>query len=271
DQDLFQIDVQGDTQVRKSLKKFSPALLTSTKILSQRSAVPAVFSRHSSATSNKRRALVSHEEKARLLRIGKRPRKGPFDSIIDPTEFGAGSAMLEISEAVKKSGRYDVWTPHSEDVEIKDGLETVQPKKIKAPTTKHVRDTIEMQAVIEPHQGTSYNPTIEAHQELLLQAHQAEERRVREAEKLAQVKEKMESAKREAEEVNPGFASGMKLQEEVEEDADEDVTENRGEVPAKRQPARKTKAQRKKAAQLLAEKRELADRAMRKRMLAAIP
>ncbi|KAG6860445.1 hypothetical protein C0995_011085 [Termitomyces sp. Mi166 len=271
DHDLFQIDVQGDTQVRKSLTKFSPALLTSTKILSQRSAVPAVFSRPSSATSKKRKALVSHEEKARLLRIGKRPRKGPFNSVIDPTEFGAGSAMLEISEAVKKSGTYDVWTSPSEQVEIKDGLETVQPKKIKAPATKHVRDTIEMQAVIEPHQGASYNPPVEAHQELLLQAHEAEERRVRAAEKHAQVKEQMESAKAGAEDVNPGIASGMKLHHEVDEDEEEEDTENREEVPAKRQPARKTKAQRSKAARLLAEKRELADRAMRKRMLAVIP
>lgn len=39
--------------------------------------------------------------------------------------------MLEISEAVKKSGTYDVWMPSSEEGEVKDGLETVQPKKIK--------------------------------------------------------------------------------------------------------------------------------------------
>ncbi|KAG6867979.1 hypothetical protein C0993_008738 [Termitomyces sp. T159_Od127] len=270
----------------KSTSKATP------KILSQRSAVPAVFSRHSSAAP-KRKALVSHEEKARLLRIGKRPRKGPFNSVIDPTEFGAGSAVLEISEAVKHSGTYDVWMPPSSPVEIKHGLETVQPKKIKvgsrpvlalvsliprtqAPATKHVREGIELQAVVEPHQGTSYNPTVEAHQELLLRAHDAEERRIREAERHAHVKEKMESAKVDAEEIDPGVATGMKLQEEVNEEEEEE--EEHAEIPAKRQPARKTSAQRRKAAQLLAErrikldqKRELAERALRKRMLAAIP
>ncbi|KAG6804696.1 hypothetical protein H0H93_007271, partial [Arthromyces matolae] len=53
-----------------------------------------------------------------------------------------------------------------------------------------------------------------------------------------------------------------------EEEAEE---ENVEEGFAKVQPARKTQAQRKKAARLAAEKRELADRAMRKRMLAVIP
>ncbi|KAG6841158.1 hypothetical protein C0991_001286 [Blastosporella zonata] len=271
DQDLFQIDVQGDAQTRKSLTRFSKTLLTSTKILEQRSAVPAVFSRPSSATPKKRKALVSHEEKGRLLRIGKRPRKGPFNSIIDPSEFGAGSAMLELSEAVKASGTYDAWESPTEEVEIKDGLETVMPKNIKAPAFKRVRDTIELHAVVEPHQGTSYNPPVEAHQELLLQAHEAEERRIREAEKRAEVKEKMESAKREVEEANPGVATGMKLHHEIEMDENEEEEGNEEELPAKRPPGRKTQAQRRKAARLLAEKRELADRALRKRMLAVIP
>lgn len=115
-----------------------------------------------------------------------------------------------------------------------------------------MREAIEVRAVIEPHQGTSYNPTVEAHQELLLQAHDAEERRVHKAEKHAQIKEKMETSSAFALEVNPGVASGMKLQEEMKDEDEEDV-ENPEEIPAKRQPARKTKAQRRKAAQSLAE------------------
>lgn len=42
-------------------------------------------------------------------------RKGPFNAVIDPTEVGAGSALLEVSEAVKKSGSYDVWTEPQEE------------------------------------------------------------------------------------------------------------------------------------------------------------
>lgn len=36
-------------------------------------------------------------------------KSGPFNAVMDPTEIGAGSALLEVSEAAKKSGGYDVW------------------------------------------------------------------------------------------------------------------------------------------------------------------
>jgi hypothetical protein len=60
----------------------------STKILSQRSAVPAVVSR---VQQNPLDAKISRADKERLLRIAKRPRKGPLNAIMDPAEFGAGS------------------------------------------------------------------------------------------------------------------------------------------------------------------------------------
>ncbi len=50
---------------------------------------------------------MTREEKERMLRIAKRPRKGPFNSIVDPTEFGAGSAVIGVTEAVKNSGQFD--------------------------------------------------------------------------------------------------------------------------------------------------------------------
>ncbi|GLB39633.1 putative nop53 (60S ribosomal biogenesis) [Lyophyllum shimeji] len=271
DQDLFQIDVTGDAQLRNSLQRFSRSQLTSTKILAERSAVPAVFSRSSTA-SKKWKSSMSHEEKARLLRIGKRPQKGPFNSVVDPTEFGAGSAILELSEAVKSSGTYDPWASPPEQEVIQDGLETVQKRTVKPPAVTHVRDAIQVPAVVEPHRGTSYNPPVQAHQELLLQAHEAEERRLREAEKLAEVKEKIESSRREVEAEDLMLAPGMKLQEDVAGDDDESAEgEGEGEMLAKRQPQRKTKAQREKAARLRSEKRELAERAARKRMMAMIP
>jgi nucleolar protein 53 len=49
------------------------------------------------------------------------------------TEFGAGSAVIDVSAAVKHSGSYDPWVP--EEVEdIADGLEHAKKPKIKAST-----------------------------------------------------------------------------------------------------------------------------------------
>lgn len=87
------------------------AQLTSTKILSQRSAVPAVSSRVT------KKSAINYQQKGRLLRITRRPRRGPFRTIMDPTEFGAGTAPIDVSEAVKKSGNYDIW---EKDIEVPD-------------------------------------------------------------------------------------------------------------------------------------------------------
>ena len=131
DKDLFTVDVAGDeggefsvfsklrpttklttsNLVRRRLPKFSKAQLTSTKILSQRSAVPAVNSRMT------KKSPVRYHQKGKLLQITRRTQRGPFNAIIDPTEFGAGSAPIDVSEVVKKSGKYDIW---EEDIEMLD-------------------------------------------------------------------------------------------------------------------------------------------------------
>ncbi|KAJ7497968.1 ribosome biogenesis protein Nop53/GLTSCR2 [Mycena galericulata] len=265
DDQLFVIDVKGDEKIRKSMPKFKTSELTSTKILAQRSAVPAVVSR---TTSKKRKSPLSSEDKNRLLRISKRPRKGPFNSTVDPTEFGAGSASFELSEAVKSSGAYDPWAPVEEPEEIKDGLETVQPKKIKVPVHGHPRDKIEVPAILEPHQGTSYNPPADAHQELLVKAHEIEEKRVEKAAKLAETKARIEQAKVDAEEVTLGVPSGMKLDVGVHVDDDEDIADT--EAIPKKMPPRKTKAQRNKAAKILIQKRALLEKARKKNELVII-
>lgn len=42
--------------------------------------------------------------------MGKRTRKGPLNSIVDHAQLGEGSALMEVSEAARKSGGYDVWS-----------------------------------------------------------------------------------------------------------------------------------------------------------------
>jgi nucleolar protein 53 len=81
--------------------------------------------------SNKRKSVLNREEKEKLMRIAKRPRKGPFNSIMDPSECSSGSGIVDLSEAVKASGTYDPWASQEEVKEIKDGLENVQKKRVK--------------------------------------------------------------------------------------------------------------------------------------------
>ncbi|TFY68263.1 hypothetical protein EVJ58_g1107 [Rhodofomes roseus] len=244
-EELFQVDVKGDEHIRRTQPKFSKALLTSTKILAQRSAVPAVITR-TTANPLKRKNLT-YEEKGRLLRMGKRPRKGPFNAVIDHTEMGAGSAMLEVSEAAKNSGTHDVW-----------GDSSVQGTKVKHPKTPNPRSLIALPAVPTPHEGTSYNPLVTSHLELLRTAHEIEERRLKETEKLAEMKRR------------GGCRPGDDRQLIDDADAELEADDGKELPPVKKMPERKTKQERRKASRLRAEKRALAERAARKRMLASV-
>jgi len=62
--------------------------------------------------------------------MAKRPRKGPFNSVLDPPEYKSGTSVVALSQAVKASGGYDPWRSEEEAV-LPDGLETVQKKKVK--------------------------------------------------------------------------------------------------------------------------------------------
>lgn len=238
------------------MPRFSTSQLTSTKILSQRSAVPAVFSRATGESSKKRKSLVTKEEKERLLRIAKRPRKGPFNAIMDPSEYAAGSAVVDVSEAVKQSGTYDAWAPESE-MEIKDGLETVYKKKPKAPALSKTKDLIEIPAIVEPHQGTSYNPPVNAHQELIEKAAELEKKRLVKEMKLAETKAKIDNARttNSSLPVDISVANGMVVQAIDEED--DASAEESTDTPkfSKKVAERKTKAQKNRAARVLKEVR----------------
>jgi nucleolar protein 53 len=107
---LFQIDTQGDEKCKGFYfwflgqviisflvrKRFSSKNLTSAKILAQRSAVPAVLSRTTAKSDTPKRKRVTQAEKDRLLRMAKKPRKGPFGVIIDDSEDKwAGAAAAQ--------------------------------------------------------------------------------------------------------------------------------------------------------------------------------
>jgi len=185
-------------------------------------------------TSKKRKPILGHEEKERLLRIAKRSRNGPLNR-----------AMDGLSEAVRESGSYDPWAPGPPREILKHGL------PYQAPVRANPRDSIKVPAVMEPHQGTSYNPPADAHHELLLKAASVEQKRLTKAEKLAEVKTRMESC-RVTDSPNICLPPGMTVQEIGDQDEMEDVPV--GFISEIRPPPRrKTKAQRNKEARLLAE------------------
>jgi len=72
---------------------------------------------------------MSRKEKEKLLRIAKRSRKGPLDSVIDPSEYKAGHGSVELSTAVKESGSYDPWGPTG--LVESEAEEGPSPKKVK--------------------------------------------------------------------------------------------------------------------------------------------
>ncbi|KZS96834.1 hypothetical protein SISNIDRAFT_463582 [Sistotremastrum niveocremeum HHB9708] len=220
--------------------------LTSTKILSQRSAIPAVHSRTVQDPSKKLK--LSKSEKERLAK-GRRIKGGIVD---------VERRVVDVNvEAVRASGTYDPWSstdalsPSPED-------EVSQNSKLPQPLPR-THNTITLPSIPKPHEGTSYNPPVQSHQELLDEAVRREEERLREVEKWKGVKERMEEARRDVGEGDvDGGAEGMKVDvpgEGVEEDDDgeEEGEGEEGEKVEKSAPARKTKQQRRKAAKALAE------------------
>ncbi|KAG7089821.1 hypothetical protein E1B28_011469 [Marasmius oreades] len=279
DNELFHIDTEGDDKIRLSLPKFATSQLTSAKILAQRSAVPAVYSRSNSTNSGSKRKAVTHAEKERLLRQAKKPRKGPFNVIVDEkSDKWGGATAAGLSEAVKNSGNHDPWdageTPDNtnEDDFGTEGIKSLHkpppkpPKHTLSSSQSDPRTHIQLSAVPAPHAGMSYNPPASAHQELLLQAHNAEQKEEEKAEKTREVKERMEKARALEGIGEPEARPGMT----VDQPKDEDGETPSGEVITKKMPERKTKSQRRKEARRLEEKRILAERAAKKRMLSAL-
>ena len=129
---------------------------------------------------------------------------------------------------------------------------STNPGQLQRPTTAQIRDIIEIPAIDEPHQGSSYNPPVEAHTELITKANQTEEKRFEEAERLKAIKEKISGAVGDGVPGQDGVPAGMVVDENVDSDEEEDAVDV--DVPLRKKlPARKTKQQRAKAARQIAE------------------
>jgi len=111
------------------------------QVLSQRSAVPAVFARASSSTSKPTgKGKLTPAEKSTLLQKSKRLRKGAFNSYLDPKE--SGSAVIER----RKAAAYNVWEAAESDKAVRSDevLEYVVPivekPKVKVRIIRFPRD-----------------------------------------------------------------------------------------------------------------------------------
>ena len=107
---------------------------------------------------------------------------------------------------------------------------------------------IEIPAVSTPHQGASYNPPAEAHQDLLRAAHEVEEEESKDADKGRDVHERVTRTRQLGDVIQEGLPPGMSLHEVEEEEEEETVT-----PLVKSPPSRKTKQQRRRAQRALEE------------------
>jgi len=190
---------------------------------------------------------------------------------MDPTEFGAGSAAIEVSRAVRESGTHDLWTAAVSVVDeesVPEGIERGRKRAIKKPELEHPREVIDVPAVSAPHPGASYNPPVQAHGELLMEAYEVERRRQEEADRLLEAKKKIEQACAFAvDDAMEGVPTGM-IVDEIKDDGEMRV--DTPAVVAKRAQTKKSKQQRARIAKQKAEKHALAEKSIRKHILNAI-
>lgn len=166
------------------------------------------------------------------------------------------------------SGHYDPWasSPPATSEPIPLAIANLPPSHPPSATTEistNPRTLISLPAVPLPHAGTSYNPPVQAHTELLLRAHKEEESRLREDVRWKEAGQAIKDAV-------PGEpslgAEGMAI-DNPSENVEEDENAEEAALPPKKIPQRKTKAERRKALKVRAERRLLAERAAKRRQL----
>lgn len=112
---------------------------------------------------------------------------------------------------------------------------------------------IDVPAVSVPHPGASYNPPVQAHEELLMEAYKVEQRKQEEADRLSEARKMIEEARTFAvADVTEGVPAGMVI-DEIQDDGE--PTPNTPAVVPKRPPVKKTKQQRARIAKQKAEVR----------------
>ncbi|KAF7547851.1 hypothetical protein G7Z17_g7424 [Cylindrodendrum hubeiense] len=237
-EDLFTVDVKGDSQLAKRSKHVKKTLKAD-DILAQRSAVPAVSMRKrpSDKTTNglisakrQRTGWVSHKELCRLKRVA----DGQHDNTIDV-----------------KDATYDVWDMPApvQEVDVNDFIphqeKAKAPKTMKKAPISLLENGKQVAAVQTPSGGYSYNPVFTDYEVRLAEesekALEVERKRVaaEEADRLKQEAAAKSAAEAEAAEAR---ANMSEWEEDSEWEGFQSGAED-GKLTAKR-PERKTQTQR---------------------------
>ncbi|KAG8950970.1 hypothetical protein FRC00_007471 [Tulasnella sp. 408] len=246
DSALFVMDDTGDLEIRKSLPK---KLTHAQKILSARSAVPSpnpFQPPRSDENAKKYREKMTRLQVERLKRIAGKNMRGPFNSVVNARERSREGVGLELKSSVPQD---NLWERVDEDTKFIESLKEGDQKdylpgvvlkpKHKAPEPDQVRQLITLKAVSEPHAGTSYNPAVEAHQDLLRKAVDVEEVREAKRRKVEESRERTTQLTKELEE------KGEKAEMAVDTPGDEDSAEE-DEANAADEPTSKRKEPKKK-------------------------
>ncbi|TIA95319.1 hypothetical protein E3P94_03769 [Wallemia ichthyophaga] len=219
DDSLFAVDLQGDAETTKRMKKEKLAKpLKSLSILQHRSAVPAPALKQHTRT-------ISKADKDRLNTITKKKVSGPLGATF-ASQQGDSIATHGLTKAAKEAGQYDLWddavADKNEDmkkVDAAEGFEVVDLNRkpsVRLPSHPHYHTGVE--PVEKPHAGQSYNPDSKSHEELLRLAYEREQLRKLKADKNAAVRRRYAQSK------NVG---GMEL--DVPESGDEEEESEEGE------------------------------------------
>ncbi|KAF9351234.1 hypothetical protein BGX34_000729 [Mortierella sp. NVP85] len=230
------------------------------EILAQRSKVPAVSGRRTTASTIshptiKKNAKISKAEKAKLLDLIKRKTS---NSLFAPVTKPLGRSGM--TDAVKAAGKFDIWADEQENsaqqdsdgsedqqddsrMEVDDFIVDIVTKApVKAPKSFKQKQKVAIPAVKEAHPGASYNPTMKDHQSLLLLAHNEEVKSLEQWEnlnaKLAYPKELDQMVA--FDDRTGGLLEDSDEEEEEEEEEEENDAEDSTDVKSKKQKGKKT-------------------------------
>ena len=235
--DLFTVDTSGSSEIQKAYGKACKPLKAD-QILTQRSAVPALSAR-------KRAGLDSTSEPSAKRRKGSGVSREHFERL-RKRAYGGDSVPKDVVQT-EKEANHDPWIEEEETPDEQFSF-LERPKTVRAPKTlKEAPVSLldankPMPAVPRPKAGTSYNPTFQAWDALLVaegeKEVQAELKRRQAAREEAERQTLIDAARAEDE-------SGMGLQTDDESawEGFESEYEGQGWLKKKR-PERKTQAER---------------------------